>query len=174
MCHLLLQEQRESGVLQPCTARALVQCTSCCVHCDICRHLDWSIYYTMALFTIPWHYLLYHGIIYYTMALFTIPWHYIPIPWHYLLYHGIIYYTMVYPSTEASNIFGVRVSSYATVLLMYFCGHSATRIRKIIMGTLLHNPNLQELFSNSHVGESALHWESDSSSANDVSLSVDG
>ena len=45
------------------------------------------IYYTMALYTIPWHYLLYHGIIYYTMALYTIP-------WHYLLYHGIIYYTM--------------------------------------------------------------------------------
>ena len=51
------------------------------------------IYYTMALYPIPWHYILYmyHGIIYYTMALY-------PIPYHYILYHGIISYTMsLYP-----------------------------------------------------------------------------
>ena len=31
------------------------------------------VYYTMTLYPIPWHYILYHGIIYYTMALFNIP-----------------------------------------------------------------------------------------------------
>ena len=34
------------------------------------------ISYIMVLYTIPWHYILYHVIIFYTMALYTIPWHY--------------------------------------------------------------------------------------------------
>ena len=46
------------------------------------------ISYTMALYLIRWHYILYHGIISYTMAIYPIPWHYIPhhgpIPWHYI------------------------------------------------------------------------------------------
>ena len=42
------------------------------------------ISHTMALYTIPWHYILYHGNIYYTMALYPIPYHTValyPIPW---------------------------------------------------------------------------------------------
>ena len=114
------------------------------------------ISYTMALYPIrwpiPWHYILYHGIISYTMELYTIPWHYIlyhgnisytkalhTIPWHHILYHGNIYYTTALYPIPWHYILYHGIISY-TIPYRGIISHTMVPYHGIIS----HNPSLPE------------------------------